>query len=119
MNEPAGVSPPMQNVSPPGRNLLQGAGGFLVAIVLAVSVATASFRLVFVPGVPYGGRVGLMTLALGIGLVQAIYLVPIHIFARRGGAEWFCSGIRQGALWVLLANIGIFIVSAFWPHAND
>lgn len=101
------------------RTVIQGLAGFGLSIALACLVAAAFFGLVYVPQMPRIGRIIAISITLFIGLTQVAYLLPIHVLARRKGAGAFCTGIRTGALAVLLANVAMFVLSAFWPGLDD
>lgn len=102
-----------------GRDWVLGLGGLLLAIGLAAVVSWASFALVLLPSVPRAGRIAGITIALGIGVFQVIYLLPIHTLAKRREAKWFSGGIRVGATMVLLANVALWVLSFLWPSPRE
>ena len=102
-----------------GRDLALALGGLLLAIGLAVVVSWGCLALILLSGVPRFGRIAAVTIGLGIGAFQVIYLLPIQALARRSGAKWFNSGIQAGALIVLTANVALWVFSFLWPSPQD
>jgi len=115
-NQPEALAPGGDGVA---RSIRQGAFGFLVAMVFAGLAASALFGLVFVPFVPRGGRIVAALLALGIGVSQAVYALPLYLWARRRGALQFSSGFRSGAAMVALLNALLIAVAVLFPGFED
>jgi hypothetical protein len=84
---------------------------FLVGAAIPVGLAALSFWIASVVSSSRRPPLAPIIFALSIGVGQALYVLPLHMWARHGRAPRFLRGLWLGAGLVLLANL------AFWADA--